>query len=82
MKKDVHKRINITLPETTVKMLERVADRGDRSKLIDIAIKAYIQSAKKEDLRRRLKEGAIARAERDLALANEWFDVENELWLR
>lgn len=80
MKRDIHKRINITLPESTVALLETIADKGGRSTFIDTAIKSYIKQIKQENLRENLKAGAIARSRRDAALAEEWFDVEEELW--
>ena len=80
MKRNTHKRINITLPESTVILLETVADKGARSTFIDVAIKSYIKQIKQENLRENLKAGAIARSQRDLSLAEEWFDVEEELW--
>lgn len=33
-----------------------------------------------EDLKQQLKAGAIQRAKRDLALAEEWFSVDEEAW--
>ncbi|KXK02107.1 MAG: hypothetical protein UZ17_ACD001001476 [Acidobacteria bacterium OLB17] len=63
-------------------MLETVADKGGRSGIIDNAIKVYVKDLKRKALRQQLKEGALARAERDLAMADEWFDAENELWLK
>ena len=80
MKRNLHKRINITLPESTVALLETVADKGARSTFIDVAIKSYIKQIKQENLREKLKAGAIARSQRDLSLSEEWFDVEEELW--
>ncbi|MBA3633766.1 MAG: hypothetical protein H0W58_13315 [Acidobacteria bacterium] len=76
----MHKRLNITLPESTIVLLESVAGKGEKSNFIDNAIKSYIRREKQNDLRQRLKEGAIARSERDLQLAKEWFEVEEELW--
>lgn len=78
--KDTHKRLNITLPETTVAMLESVAGKGERSSFIDAAIREHIKSVKQRNLREQLKEGAIARSKRDAELATEWFDVEDEIW--
>ena len=34
----------------------------------------------KRDLRKQLKAGAIANAERDLVMAKEWCHVEEEVW--
>lgn len=80
MKRVTHKRINITLPESTVAMLETVADKGGRSTFIDAAIRKHIHEMRKEDLREQLKAGAVANAERDLEIAGEWFDLEEEVW--
>lgn len=80
MKRNTHKRLNITLPESTVALLETVADKGARSTFIDVAIKSYIKQIRQENLRESLKAGAIARSQRDLSVSEEWFDVEEELW--
>lgn len=80
MKKTAHKRLNITLPESTVALLETVADKGERSIFIDVAIKSYVKQIKRGNLREGLKAGAIARSQRDLSLTEEWFDLEEELW--
>ena len=80
MKQAAHKRINITLPESTVTLLESVADKGSRSTFIDTAIRIHASNLQKETLSERIKEGAIARAERNLKMAEEWFHLEEELW--
>lgn len=71
MKRNSHKRLNITLPESTVALLETVADKGARSTFIDVAIKSYIKQIKQKNLRENLKTGAIARSQRDLAISEE-----------
>jgi len=75
----MHRRINITLPEETVRLIDRVTERGDRSRLIDEAVKHYIEEIGRANLKARLKEGAL-RPKRDLALAEEWFSLEEEAW--
>ncbi len=80
MKKAVHKRINITLPESTVALLESVAEKGGRSRLIDDAVKLYVENLKGNTLRQQLKEGSIARAERNRQMAKEWSQLEDEVW--
>ena len=72
----VTKRINIILPEKTVAVLDRVASRGNRSRFIDRAVRHLVEIEGKASLRARLKEEAIANAERDLAMAAEWLAVE------
>ena len=76
----VHRRINISLPEETLALLDRVADKGDRSRLIDEAVRYYIDDKGRLELRKRLKEGAIRRGPRDLQLTEEWFPLEEEVW--
>lgn len=80
MSKIAHKRLNITLPESTVEMIESVAGKGSRSSLIDSAVRLYVKNLKETSLTQQLKEGAIARAERDLQMANEWSRLEDEVW--
>jgi len=62
-------------------MLDRVADKGTRSGLIDDAIKHYVRRIKRDDLAEQLKEGAVLNADRDLGIAEEWSDAEIESWL-
>ncbi len=78
----MYRRINITLPDSTVRLMERVAGKGERSRLVDDALKQYLRGATKKSLRKRIKEGAIRRSERDRALAAEWFLLDEETWSR
>jgi CopG family transcriptional regulator / antitoxin EndoAI len=75
------KRINI-LPEETIRVLDRVAPRGKRSRLISDAVLYYVTAKAKNNLAKRLKQGALANAQRDLELAQEWFPLEEEAWQR
>jgi CopG family transcriptional regulator/antitoxin EndoAI len=77
----MRRRVNITLPEETVRLLDHVAKRGDRSRLIDQAVRSYIRAEGRARLRKLLREGARQRAERDLRLAEEWFPVDEEPWI-
>src|SRR2546421_588318 len=76
----MHQRVNITLPEETLRLIDRVATKGDRSRFIDSAVKHYVDAIGRASLRKQLKEGAIRRAQRDLNLAQEWFALEEEVW--
>ena len=75
----VHQRINISLPEETLRLLDRVAGKGTRSRLIDQAVRYYIDEKDRSEFKKRLKEGAIRRASRDRQLSKEWFPLE-EVW--
>ena len=77
--RDTYRRLNISLPESTVAMLETVADKGSRSTFIDEAIRTHVTALKKESLREAIKEGSIANADRDLEMANDWYHLEEEL---
>ncbi len=72
------KRINIILPNDTLAVLDRVAPRGQRSRFISQAVLHFVQAQGKGSLRDRLKREALANAERDLAIAAEWFPLEEE----
>lgn len=74
----MHRRINITLPEETVRLIDRVAAKGDRSRLIAEAVSHCASAKGRAQLRTQLKEGAVRRAERDLNLTREWFSLDEE----
>jgi CopG family transcriptional regulator/antitoxin EndoAI len=76
----MHKRINVTLPEETIRLIDRVSQKGDRSRLINQAVKHYLETTGRANLKRRLKEGAESNAERDLQLTHDWFSLEEEAW--
>ena len=63
------KRINIVLPEETLRVLRRVAPKGSRSRLIDRAVLQYVKGQSQKSLRERLKEGYIANAKESLTMA-------------
>lgn len=74
------RRINISLPEETIELIDGVAKPGDRSNLIDRAIHHYVESVGRQKLRRVLAEGARRRTARDLAIASDWFALDEEAW--
>ena len=78
----VRKRVNVSLPEETLRLLDRIAKQGERSALITEAVTAYLREHRRRALRDRLKQGALARAERDRRFAEEWFPLEEDAWER
>ena len=72
------KRINVILPDKTLALLDRVAGKGDRSLFIDRAVRHFIETAGRANLRERLKREALENAGRDLAMAAEWLPLEEE----
>jgi CopG family transcriptional regulator / antitoxin EndoAI len=73
-----NQRINIVLPKETLAILDRVASKGKRSSFISRALLHYVDVFEKQNLRERLKQEAMDNSERDLAIAAEWFPVEEE----
>ena len=78
----MHRRLNVTLPDETIRLMDRVVGKGDRSRLIANAVESYIEKVGKSNLRKRLREGAIRRAKRDLHITDEWFHLEEEVWAK
>jgi metal-responsive CopG/Arc/MetJ family transcriptional regulator len=76
----MNKRINVVLSAATVAVLDKVAPRGNRSALIDRAVRHYIRTRSRQNLRERLKEEALANTQRDLEMTAEWFPMEEEAW--
>ena len=74
------RRINIVLPDHTLRMIDRIAPKGGRSRFIDEAVRSYVDTMGRAKLRRLLAEGGRQRAARDLAIAEEWFSVDEEAW--
>lgn len=74
------KRINVILPYETLEMIDEASKRGDRSRLIDRAVRFYIVETGRDNVKKQLREGALRRSERDLRMAEEWFRFENEAW--
>lgn len=73
-------RVNITLPRETIHLIDRVTERGDRSRFLDEAVRFYVKEAGCANLRRLIQDGAQRHAGRDLNLIQEWFPLEHEIW--
>ncbi|HBV01343.1 MAG TPA: hypothetical protein DEF00_03050 [Candidatus Taylorbacteria bacterium] len=74
--RETYKRIDITLPQETVRLLERLSPRGNRSGFVDRAVRFYVQKTSHGNLRKLLRKGAEKHTKRDLFLAEEWFNLE------
>lgn len=73
-------RINVILPDETIRVLDRVAPKGHRSRVISDAVMHYISSLGRTNLAEQLKAGALANVRRDMAIAEEWFPLDEEAW--
>ena len=76
----MRRRVNIILPEDTIRLLDRAAAPGNRSRLIDQAVRRYLRGRNLARLKKLLREGAQKRAARDLSLAGEWFSLDEDAW--
>jgi CopG family transcriptional regulator/antitoxin EndoAI len=74
----MNKRLNITLPEETVRLIDRVVGRGRRSSLIDRAVRRYVKEETRANVRKQLAASYKANAELDLQLADDWFPLEEQ----
>ncbi|OFV89336.1 MAG: hypothetical protein A3J75_01325 [Acidobacteria bacterium RBG_16_68_9] len=74
----MQRRINVSLSEESLRLLDRLAPRGDRSRYIEQLVRRSAQE--RNELRRLLKERAIRRADLDRQLAAEWDSLSDEVW--
>jgi CopG family transcriptional regulator / antitoxin EndoAI len=76
------KRINIVLPEKTIRKIDRMARPGQRSHFIDEVVRHFIAHRSTEALRSQLERAAVR--DRDLAreVAEDWYAVDQEAWKR
>ena len=76
----MRRRLNITLPEETLRLIDHIAETGGRSRLIDEALREFVHRRRRASLRKQIEESAHRRATRDLALTEEWMSLEEEAW--
>ncbi len=69
-------RVNITLPKETMKLIDRVTHKTNRSGFVDRAVHFYIQKIGRTNLAKQLRAGAETRARRDLEITEEWFSLD------
>jgi hypothetical protein len=75
-----YERLNITLPRSTVGLLDRVTSKGTRSRFIDEAIQRLAKGRSRKELRKLLEEDGRVNRDRDLAVHAEWAAVDAEAW--
>src|SRR5882757_8278028 len=74
------KRINVILPEATIRTIDRIAKPGERSLFIKRAVEHYVATQSAEAVRKRLEVTAIRDRDLDREIANDWFAVDLESW--
>jgi metal-responsive CopG/Arc/MetJ family transcriptional regulator len=70
-------RLNITLPEEIIKLLE---EKKNKSRYIAEALKEKIEREEREKIEKLMKEGYSATAREDKELADEWEKTDIEEW--
>ena len=73
-------RINIILPEDTLRTIDRLARRGERSRFIRRAVEHYVATATPEAIAEQLKQTAIRDRDLDQEIANDWSAIDQESW--
>jgi hypothetical protein len=74
------KRINIILPEATIRTLNRLAKPRERSRFIDNAVRHYAATRSTEALREQLKQAFLRDRDLEAATMAEWAAVDSEAW--
>lgn len=74
-----HKRVNVSLPQDTLQLLDRLVEKGNRSAFLNRAVRFYVNEVGRANLRKELRRGALVRASRDLSLTQEWFPIDEEV---
>ena len=76
------KRINIILADATLKTIDRLSRRGQRSRFIEHAVQQYVRTSSPQALQERLKQAALRDRDLDLEIAGDWSAVDSEQWQR
>jgi hypothetical protein len=75
-------RINVMLPESTVRVIDRLTRPGERSRFIDRAVRHYVSTASQRVIEERLKQAAIRDRDLDLSVVDEWLPADLAEWQR
>jgi CopG family transcriptional regulator / antitoxin EndoAI len=74
------KRVNIVLPESTLRTIDHMVKPGGRSRFINEAVEHFVTHQSAEALRSRLELAAVRDRDLDRDVAAEWFAVDREAW--
>lgn len=78
----MNKRLNIVLPETTVRIIARLTKPGERSRFIDRAVQHYVATRSTEAIRTQLERAALRDRDLDRQVTEDWLAVDQEIWRR
>ncbi|HEY9582876.1 MAG TPA: hypothetical protein VJK09_00990 [Candidatus Paceibacterota bacterium] len=77
---NTYQRVNVTLPTETIRRLREVYPGGNRSQLINLALRRYLDDEQRALLRKQLEEGYKRNRVSARELADEWLPLEEEVW--
>jgi hypothetical protein len=78
----MNKRINIVLPEATIRAMARIAGPGERSRFIDQAVRHFVAHSSGEAIRMQLEKAAQRDRDLDREIVSDWQAVDNDAWQR
>ena len=79
LKTSEKERLNVILPNDTLRLINKLTAKGQRSQFINKAVRFYVENLSKKNIKKQIEEGAKKRAKRDLDLMEEWFALDNEI---
>jgi CopG family transcriptional regulator / antitoxin EndoAI len=74
------KRINIVLPEGTLRTIDRLVKPGGRSRFINQAVEHFVTHQSVEALRSQLERAATRDRDLDRDVVSDWLSVDSEAW--
>ena len=74
------KRVNIVLPDGTLRTLDRMVKPGGRSRFINQAIEHFVTHQSAQALRTQLEHAAVRDRDLDREVAADWYAVDTEAW--
>jgi hypothetical protein len=74
------RRVNIVLPEGTLRTIDRMVKPGGRSRFINQAVVHFVAHQSAEALRTQLERAAIRDRDLDREVMADWFAVDKEAW--
>jgi CopG family transcriptional regulator/antitoxin EndoAI len=74
------RRINVVLPETTIRTIDRMAKPGERSRFIHRAVEHYISTQSTEAVQKRLEAALLRDEDIDRETMADWSAVDHDTW--
>src|SRR5438874_13614700 len=74
------KRINVVLPDATIRTIDRLAKPGQRSRFINHAVQHYVAASSAAALRARLEETVVRDQDLEHEVMEDWFAVDQKQW--